>query len=54
MPKVSVVIPAHNEAESIALVLADLPLRKLHQVIVVDNSTTETDIHTLEGQPALT
>lgn len=41
LPKVSVVIPAHNEAESIGLVLRDLPLRKLHQVIVVDNRSTD-------------
>jgi glycosyltransferase involved in cell wall biosynthesis len=40
-PKVSVVIPAYNEEESLPHVLNDLPQDRLHQVIVVDNSSTD-------------
>jgi glycosyltransferase involved in cell wall biosynthesis len=40
---VSVVIPTHNEAQSIGLVLADLPAGIVTEVLVVDsNSTDET------------
>lgn len=40
-PRISVVIPAFNEARSIGLVLADLPRELLHEVIVVDNASTD-------------
>jgi hypothetical protein len=39
--KVSVIIPAYNEETSIALVLQDLPQGKLHEIIVVDNASTD-------------
>lgn len=38
---VSLIIPALNEAESLGRLLADVPFRILHQVIVVDNGSTD-------------
>jgi len=40
-PKVSVIIPAFNEEPSIGLVLKDLPKESLHEIIVVDNGSTD-------------
>jgi len=40
-PKVSVIIPAFNEEESLPHVLNDLPKDRLHQIIVVDNRSTD-------------
>lgn len=40
-PKVSVIIPAYNEEESLPHVLNDLPKGRLHQIIVVDNHSTD-------------
>ena len=42
---VSVIIPALNEAESLPVVLAELPWGMLHRVIVVDNGSQD---HTAE------
>jgi len=42
LPKISVIIPAHNEEESIPFVLADLPLTYLYDVVVVDNASTDS------------
>jgi len=39
--RVSVVIPALNEADSLPLVLDALPRRHLHEVVVVDNGSTD-------------
>ncbi len=39
--KISVIIPAYNEELSIGLVLKDLPQEKLHEIIVVDNRSTD-------------
>ena len=39
--KISVVIPAYNEEESLPHVLNDLPQDRLHQIIVVDNRSTD-------------
>ncbi len=39
--RVSLIIPALNEAESLGRLLADVPFRILHQVIVVDNGSTD-------------
>ncbi len=39
--KISVIIPAFNEESSIGLVLNDLPQEKLHEIIVVDNGSTD-------------
>ncbi len=40
-PKISVIIPAFNEESSIGLVLNDLPRDTLHEIIVVDNGSTD-------------
>ncbi|MEE8128437.1 MAG: glycosyltransferase family 2 protein [Nitrospinaceae bacterium] len=40
-PKISVIIPAYNEEESLPHVLNDLPRDRLHQIIVVDNRSTD-------------
>lgn len=40
-PRISVIIPAFNEEDSIALVLNDLPVEILHEIIVVDNASTD-------------
>jgi glycosyltransferase involved in cell wall biosynthesis len=39
--RVSVVIPTHNEAQSIGRVLADLPSNLVTEVIVVDSNSTD-------------
>ncbi len=39
--RVSVVIPALNEEASIGRVLADLPARGVHEVVVADNGSTD-------------
>ena len=39
--RVSVIIPTHNEAEAIGLVLADLPSDLVGEVIVVDSNSTD-------------
>ena len=39
--RVSVIIPTHNEAQSIARVLADLPSDLVTEVIVVDSNSTD-------------
>ena len=39
--RVSVIIPTHNEAQAIALVLADLPSDLTTEVIVVDSNSTD-------------
>lgn len=40
-PKISVIIPAFNEQESLPRVLNDLPKDRLHQIIVADNNSTD-------------
>jgi glycosyltransferase involved in cell wall biosynthesis len=40
-PKISVILPAYNEEASISLVLKDLPQETLHEIIVVDNNSTD-------------
>lgn len=42
MPRISVIIPAHNEAESIALVINEIPAGLVQEIIVVDNASTDT------------
>jgi len=39
--RVSVVIPTHNEAQTIGLVLADLPAELVTEVLVVDSNSTD-------------
>ncbi|MGV7220257.1 MAG: glycosyltransferase family 2 protein [Nitrospinales bacterium] len=40
-PKISVILPAYNEEASIGLVLKDLPKDSIHEIIVVDNNSTD-------------
>lgn len=40
-PKIVVVIPAYNEALSIGKVVAEIPCPPIHEVIVVDNASTD-------------
>ena len=40
-PEISVIIPAFNEEESIGLVIKSLPQKKIKEVIVVDNGSTD-------------
>jgi glycosyltransferase involved in cell wall biosynthesis len=40
-PRISVIIPAHNEAGAIALVLAEIPQGLAQEVIVVDNNSSD-------------
>ena len=39
--RISVIIPAFNEEQSIALVIAALPQNQIHEIIVVDNNSTD-------------
>ena len=39
--RISIIIPAYNEESSIGLVLDSLPQEKLHEIIVVDNGSTD-------------
>ncbi|MEE2752919.1 MAG: glycosyltransferase family 2 protein [Candidatus Latescibacterota bacterium] len=40
-PRVSLIIPVFNEQEAIANVLSDLPRHLVHEIIVVDNGSTD-------------
>jgi len=40
-PRIGVLIPAHNEAQSIALVLGELPAWLVQEAVVVDNASTD-------------
>ena len=39
--RTSVIIPAFNEEQSIGLVLTALPKNQIHEIIVVDNNSTD-------------
>jgi glycosyltransferase involved in cell wall biosynthesis len=39
--RVAVIIPTYNEAQSIGLVLADIPAGVIEQVLVVDSDSTD-------------
>ncbi|MBT6662567.1 MAG: glycosyltransferase, partial [Nitrospina sp.] len=41
IPEISVVIPAYNEEESIGLVIKSLPQKKIKEIIVVNNGSTD-------------
>ena len=41
LPRVSVIIPAHNEARAIGLVLTEIPPGLAQEVVVVDNNSTD-------------
>jgi len=40
-PRITVIIPAHNEDQAIGLVLAEIPAGLVQEVIVVDNNSTD-------------
>ena len=40
-PEISVIIPAFNEEESIGLVIQNLPQKKIKEIIVVNNGSTD-------------
>lgn len=40
-PRIGVLIPAHNEAKSIGLVLAEIPAGLAQEIVVVDNASTD-------------
>jgi glycosyltransferase involved in cell wall biosynthesis len=40
-PKIAVIVPAFNEADSIAKVLADVPKNLVSEIIVVNNNSTD-------------
>jgi glycosyltransferase involved in cell wall biosynthesis len=41
LPRIGVLIPAHNEGKSIARVLAEIPAGLVQEVVVVDNASTD-------------
>ena len=41
LPRVSVIIPAHNEVRAIGLVLTEIPPGLAQEVVVVDNNSTD-------------
>ena len=41
IPEISVVIPAYNEEESIGLVIKSLPQKKIKEIIVVNNGSSD-------------
>ena len=40
-PRIAVIIPAFNEAESIGSVLSDIPSDLINEIVVVDNASTD-------------
>ena len=40
-PRIAVIIPAHNEAKSIGLVVGEIPAGLVQEVVVVDNASTD-------------
>jgi glycosyltransferase involved in cell wall biosynthesis len=48
----SVIIPALNEAESIAAVLSAIPIQAVHEVIVVDGGSSDSTVETARMQGA--
>jgi glycosyltransferase involved in cell wall biosynthesis len=47
--RVSVIIPAHNEAQAIRRVLADLPADVVTEVLEVDSNSTDGTVEITEG-----
>ena len=50
--RISIIIPAYNEESSIGLVLDALPQEKLHEIIVVDNGSTDATAHVAQEHGA--
>ena len=45
LSRISIIIPAYNEENSIGLVLNALPRQIIHEIIVVDNGSTDETAH---------
>ena len=52
-PKIIVVIPAYNEALSIGKVVAEVPRPPVHEIIVVDNASTDRTAEVARGEGAV-
>ena len=50
--RISIIIPAYNEESSIGLVLDALPQEKIHEIIVVDNCSTDATAHVAQEHGA--
>ena len=50
--RISIIIPAYNEESSIGLVLDALPQEKIHEIIVVDNCSTDDTAHVAQEHGA--
>src|SRR5687767_10594830 len=50
---VSLIIPALNEAESLGPLLAEVPTGLIHQIIVVDNGSTDRTAEVAQAASAL-
>ena len=50
--RISIIIPAYNEESSIGLVLDALPRDKIHEIIVVDNCSTDATAHVAQEHGA--
>jgi glycosyltransferase involved in cell wall biosynthesis len=50
--RISVIIPAFNEEQSIGLVLTALPQNLIHEIIVVDNNSTDNTAQVARGKGA--
>jgi len=51
-PEIVVIIPAQNEAESITMVLADIPKHLISEVVVVDNDSSDNTAEKARKQGA--
>ena len=47
--RTSVIIPAFNEEQSIGLVLTALPKNQIHEIIVVDNNSSDDTVIEIEN-----
>ncbi|WP_246147165.1 glycosyltransferase, partial [Seonamhaeicola marinus] len=45
MPIINVIIPAYNEADSIGLVIKDIPKTVKEVIVISNNSTDDTEVN---------